>query len=231
MCEISQSAPHHCIKEVTNAFFRRANDDVHFRMDPKFQAERSIKFEAITGFPQVWAVIDGTHMAIKAPVHQPVAFINRKGFHYLNLQLVCDHCKWILQGWIPGDMGYPLRTCLPMAVRRPCTDAEEKYNMCHGTTRASIEQATSLLKMRFRFLDRSGGALQYALRGEALNNKECGKHTASSSYENAEEEAGQVSPDEGPQGQQERRHEIGEREARDALMHSHFLCSLLTVVH
>ncbi|XP_067871996.1 putative nuclease HARBI1 [Heterodontus francisci] len=97
MCGIAQSATHQCIKEVSNALFRRASDNVHFRTDPNFQAERAIGFGAIAGFPQMQDVIDCAHVTIKAPEHQPGAFINRKGFHTLNVQLVCKQCKWILQ--------------------------------------------------------------------------------------------------------------------------------------
>ncbi|XP_067909275.1 putative nuclease HARBI1 [Heterodontus francisci] len=219
----SQSAAHWCIKEVTNALFRRARDYMCFQTDLNSQAETAIGFKAMAGFPQVQRIIDCTHVAIKVPEHQPVAFINRKGFHSLNVQLVCDHYNQSLfamvgvtktrrhrfkdliplstyvigtnmdhdlqlcftrllcshsviskildqggnipswnQGWILGDKGYPLRTWLLTPVRNPCMDAEEKNNVCQRTTQATIEQAISLLKMRFRWPDRSGGALQCA---------------------------------------------------------------------
>ena len=40
-------------------------------------------------------------------------------------------------------------------------EAETCYNEAHVATRAIVERCIGLLKMRFRCLDRSGGALQY----------------------------------------------------------------------
>ncbi|XP_067915770.1 putative nuclease HARBI1 [Heterodontus francisci] len=76
---------------------RRAGDYVCFRTDPNYQAERVIVFGASIGLPQVQGVTDYTHVAIKAPAHKTVVFINRKGFHSLNVQLICDYRKQILQ--------------------------------------------------------------------------------------------------------------------------------------
>ncbi|XP_041029193.1 alpha-sarcoglycan-like [Carcharodon carcharias] len=57
--------------------------------------------------------------AIKAPKEQPVAFINRRGFHSVDVQLVCDHRKYFLQVFarfpgsshdiqaIPGATAFP----------------------------------------------------------------------------------------------------------------------------
>ncbi|XP_067901790.1 putative nuclease HARBI1 [Heterodontus francisci] len=87
MCGISQSMTHHCIK-ITNGMFRRAGDYVCFCIDPNSQAERAIGFWAIAGFSQVQGVIDCMHVAIKAPTDQPAAFIDQKGFHSRNVQLV-----------------------------------------------------------------------------------------------------------------------------------------------
>ena len=44
----------------------------------------------MSGFPNVIGAIDCTHVAIRAPSENEFAFINRKHFHYLNVQLICD---------------------------------------------------------------------------------------------------------------------------------------------
>ena len=43
--------------------------------------------EAEGGFPGVVGLIDATHVCIRAPEHEPDAYINRKKFHSLNLQV------------------------------------------------------------------------------------------------------------------------------------------------
>ncbi|XP_067908698.1 putative nuclease HARBI1 [Heterodontus francisci] len=157
LCGVMQSAVHHCIREVTNALYRRAIDYVCFRMDPESQAQRAIGFGFIAGLPQVQGLIDCTHVAIKAPAGRPAAYLNRKDFHSLNVQLVCDHHGGVAS-W---RQGFPLQKWLLTLVRNLTSDAEERYNASHGATRATIEQAIGMLKMLFRCLDRSGGALQY----------------------------------------------------------------------
>lgn len=48
------------------------------------------KFEEQRGFPGVLGAIDGSHIPIEAPIKDPEQYINRKGFHSLQLQVVCD---------------------------------------------------------------------------------------------------------------------------------------------
>ncbi|XP_052788534.1 putative nuclease HARBI1 [Mya arenaria] len=42
------------------------------------------------GFPNVVGCVDGTHIRIQAPSEDEPAFVNRKGFHSINMQAVCD---------------------------------------------------------------------------------------------------------------------------------------------
>ncbi|XP_067884698.1 putative nuclease HARBI1 [Heterodontus francisci] len=97
MCGISQSSARHCIKVVTDTIFRQANQYIKFKTDAANQTERARDFSAIAGFPMVQGVIDCTHVTIRAPEGQSGAFINWEGFHSLNVYLVCDHRKGILQ--------------------------------------------------------------------------------------------------------------------------------------
>ncbi|XP_067911600.1 putative nuclease HARBI1 [Heterodontus francisci] len=68
----------------------------------------------------------------------------------------------MLKGWVFGDKGDPLPTCLMAPLRNSTNEAQECYNKSHTTTRCVIGQAISFLKMCFRSLDRSGGALQFS---------------------------------------------------------------------
>ena len=60
------------------------------------QGERSVevmaKFEQNNGLPRCLGVLDGTHIPIncKAPSEHPEQYINRKNFHSIQLQAVCD---------------------------------------------------------------------------------------------------------------------------------------------
>lgn len=50
-----------------------------------------IGFSTINGFPGILGVVDGTHIAIKAvPNDIEIPFMNRKGFHSVNVQIVCN---------------------------------------------------------------------------------------------------------------------------------------------
>ncbi|XP_018359987.1 PREDICTED: putative nuclease HARBI1 [Trachymyrmex cornetzi] len=48
------------------------------------------EFEQVCGFPNVIGAIDGTHIKIRAPKEDPDSYINRKGFHSMNVQVVCE---------------------------------------------------------------------------------------------------------------------------------------------
>ena len=54
------------------------------------QANKKAQFAAMLGFPNVIGAIDCTHVAIRASSENEFAFINRKHFHSLNVQLICD---------------------------------------------------------------------------------------------------------------------------------------------
>lgn len=54
------------------------------------QANKKVQFAAKSGFPNVIGAIDCTHVAIRAPTENENASINRKHFHSMNVQIVCD---------------------------------------------------------------------------------------------------------------------------------------------
>ena len=43
------------------------------------------------GFPGVIGCIDGTHVCIQGQSAHESNFVNRKGFHSINVQVICDH--------------------------------------------------------------------------------------------------------------------------------------------
>lgn len=44
-------------------------------------------FEVASGFPKTIGAIDGTHIRINAPKKNPTDYINRKGYHSIQLQV------------------------------------------------------------------------------------------------------------------------------------------------
>ncbi|XP_061190020.1 putative nuclease HARBI1 [Saccostrea echinata] len=70
--------------------------------------------------------------------------------------------KIISRGWLLGHSGYPLKPYLLTPVLNPTTAKENAYNNAHMKTRNVIERCFGVWKMRFRFVDTSGGALQFS---------------------------------------------------------------------
>lgn len=89
---LSQTSIHRCIHEVTNLINNHLADN--FIKFPNTQEERhAIKIEFMDRwqFPGIIGAIDGTHVAILKPSADEHNFINRKGFHSINVQVICDH--------------------------------------------------------------------------------------------------------------------------------------------
>uniref|UniRef100_UPI00398F42D5 putative nuclease HARBI1 n=1 Tax=Pristiophorus japonicus TaxID=55135 RepID=UPI00398F42D5 len=103
IANISQFSAHCSIRQVTDALYRRRVDYISFPMTRDKQVERQARFARIAEFPRVQGAINCTHVGLRAPQHRPKIFVNRKGFHSLNVQLVCDHQRRILA----IDVRYP----------------------------------------------------------------------------------------------------------------------------
>ncbi|XP_061576134.1 putative nuclease HARBI1 [Cololabis saira] len=153
---------------------------------PGHKPTRVIKteFHQLAGFPNIIGCIDGTHVPIKAPSQNEADFVNRKGFHSINVQMICDagnlisnvEARWpgsvhdarmyresnlstkFLQrefdGYLLGDRGYP---CLPTLITPypdPDVGAQTQFNVAHSRTRVKIEMTFGILKERFQCLRR-----------------------------------------------------------------------------
>ncbi|XP_071580767.1 putative nuclease HARBI1 [Temnothorax nylanderi] len=61
-------------------------------------------FSEIGAFPRTIGAIDGTHINIPAPKENPEAYVNRKGHHSIQAQVVCDHTRLFTHVYV-GNVG------------------------------------------------------------------------------------------------------------------------------
>ncbi|KAK0131717.1 putative nuclease HARBI1 [Merluccius polli] len=87
---MSQGALSRAIAAVLNGIIRISARHIRFPYDAVNQAHIKAQFAEIAGFPNVIGAIDCTHIAIKAPSEGEYAYVNRKHFHSLNVQIICD---------------------------------------------------------------------------------------------------------------------------------------------
>ncbi|XP_048251815.1 putative nuclease HARBI1, partial [Haliotis rufescens] len=117
------------------------------------------EFYNISRFPGVIGCIDGTHVRIQAPSDNEPAFVNRKGYHSINVQAVCDsqgmsnvrqhletHHTTLQDGVILGDSGYACRPYLMTPYLKPSSPEQERFNSSHKRTRSTTERAFGWLK-------------------------------------------------------------------------------------
>ena len=73
-------------------------------------------FEEKMGFFAMFGAIDGSHIPIITPTHSPTNCYNRKGFHYIVLQVLVDHLYRLLmliEVYQKGESG----TLVPSHIR------------------------------------------------------------------------------------------------------------------
>uniref|UniRef100_UPI00398E6376 putative nuclease HARBI1 n=1 Tax=Pristiophorus japonicus TaxID=55135 RepID=UPI00398E6376 len=80
-----------CIRQFTEALCACWMDFISFSMTTEAQTNSAAVFYGIANFPRVQRAIQCTHIAMRAPSHDPQLFLNTKGFHCLKVQLIVDH--------------------------------------------------------------------------------------------------------------------------------------------
>ncbi|CAH2000558.1 unnamed protein product [Acanthoscelides obtectus] len=87
---MSQQSISRAIHEITNAIISIFSEQlVHF---PKTASERHVikqRFMEARCFPGVIGAIDCTHVEILRPTLEEHNYLNRKGYHSKNIQIVC----------------------------------------------------------------------------------------------------------------------------------------------
>ncbi|KAK3926698.1 Protein ANTAGONIST OF LIKE HETEROCHROMATIN PROTEIN 1 [Frankliniella fusca] len=93
VCEkfnVSRSTALLSVRRVTRALVTLAPALIRWPRQERCQTIAQ-EFEAISAFPKVIGAIGGTHIHIPAPIVNPEAYLNRKSYHSIQLQGVCDH--------------------------------------------------------------------------------------------------------------------------------------------
>ena len=87
---ISQPSMSRNVSEVTDILYEKACSEIRMPQSQIQLANAAREFAGIVGFPRLIGTIDGAHIDIKAPSRDEHLYINRKGFHSLNLQMTCS---------------------------------------------------------------------------------------------------------------------------------------------
>ncbi|XP_013383869.1 putative nuclease HARBI1 [Lingula anatina] len=168
---------------MASSIVRRFDEFVAMSAEDANVAEGKRKFYTLAGFPHVIGCVDGTQIPIIAPNEREWEYVNRKGRHSINVQLICDadlriinavvrwpgstHDSRILResnvyevmeqnperGVILGDSGYPQLQWLMVPFYNPVTEGQREYNRVHMSTRSTIERCNGILKRRFSCLN------------------------------------------------------------------------------
>eukprot|EP00105_Crassostrea_gigas_P033686 XP_011457145.1 PREDICTED: putative nuclease HARBI1 [Crassostrea gigas] len=78
------------IDDVTNALIAKKDRFIKWPNHEEILKSKQ-NFFSRGGFPGVIGCIDGTHVRIQAPFEDEAVYVNRKGFHSINVQAICDH--------------------------------------------------------------------------------------------------------------------------------------------
>ncbi|KAM7290407.1 putative nuclease HARBI1 [Ixodes scapularis] len=169
------------VRKVTAALARRAERFIRWPNEAE-AAEVQQQFFEVAGFPSVVGAVDGTHIRIQGPSDHEEAYVNRHGYHSINVQLVVDAAyqirhvvaRWpgsandskifkksalsvklsngTYDGLLLGDSGYACEPWLMTPFLVPSSSPEEEYNKAHITTRCIVERTIGQLKRRFNCL-------------------------------------------------------------------------------
>ncbi|CAJ1061399.1 hypothetical protein H4Q32_000108 [Xyrichtys novacula] len=137
-CDIPKSTVHDIVHRVTKAVVGILGSTIRLP-NPDQLEDIAAGFSRLGGSPALRTVvgaIDGCHVRIKPPAAHQLDFLNRKLFHSIQLQAICDHQGRFLDLFVgfPGSVH----------------DARARFNTIHGKARNIIERAFGMMKARWR---------------------------------------------------------------------------------
>ncbi|XP_065570194.1 putative nuclease HARBI1 [Artemia franciscana] len=103
--DVCKSTVFRIIRRTIDAIYEMASTTIDW--PGATEAQNIVSANSSTaGFPGVLGAIDGTHILIRTPQHSSGTYINRKGFHSLQLQVVCQHNLKFTDCYVgqPGSM-------------------------------------------------------------------------------------------------------------------------------
>ncbi|KAM0724678.1 putative nuclease HARBI1 [Formica fusca] len=92
ICEkfcVGRATALYAVKRVIKALINLAPLFITWPEDNKRNKEIFMGFAMISAFPKVIGAIDGTHINIRAPHINAECYVNRKGQHSIQLQVIC----------------------------------------------------------------------------------------------------------------------------------------------
>uniref|UniRef100_UPI00398EB507 uncharacterized protein C8orf34 homolog n=1 Tax=Pristiophorus japonicus TaxID=55135 RepID=UPI00398EB507 len=96
IANITKFAIHRCIREVTEPLYARKRDN-YLLSEQREAAGAHMWFCLDRWLPMLQGTRDCTHVSLRAAHTNPEMFCKCKGYHSLNLQLLCDHTQHIMK--------------------------------------------------------------------------------------------------------------------------------------
>ena len=79
------------IRDVSAALISKWNEFIHWPTTVNEIERVKEGFFHKGGFPGVIGCVDGTHIRLQCPSQNEADYVNRKGYHSINVQAICDH--------------------------------------------------------------------------------------------------------------------------------------------
>ena len=87
---VSQSTVSKVLGVFLDALISHSSDFIHMPRNRQEIDRVNADFYCVAGFPGVLGCIDCTHIPIIAPADDEYSYVNRKNFHSINVQAICD---------------------------------------------------------------------------------------------------------------------------------------------